>query len=120
MCVCECGDHVCVCCPFLSVYRTDCAHNCSGNGACNSDGTCVCVSGWAGPLCDKRACLNNCSAPQGSCDLAMAGCVCAEPFTGTFYGGHSHVTNNAYVIYWDSDTTVLRRHFHSLGQAQVI
>ena len=93
VCVCVCLCSVCVWCmyirtcvyPHSHVCRTDCAHNCSGHGVCRSNGSCECDSKWAGPLCDEKACPNNCSAPQGSCNIAMGVCVCTDAFTGNFY-----------------------------------
>ena len=77
-----------------------CANNCSRNGHCNSDGKCVCSSGFQGADCSLRICP---SAPafsdvaistdlahqpavcsgRGKCDQSTGECLCHKGFTGT-------------------------------------
>jgi len=65
----------------------DCPGGCSGRGACSLEfpvARCMCDAGWAGPSCEERLCLNNCSWPNGYCD--EGNCICTmnpNPFNRT-------------------------------------
>ncbi|GAB6023339.1 hypothetical protein CHUAL_008140 [Chamberlinius hualienensis] len=52
----SCGDNkVCVsqrCVPVASLKVSECPHDCSNNGACNSKGRCHCNNGYSPPYCD--------------------------------------------------------------------
>ena len=54
---------------------TACPSNCNSRGACGSNGQCICNSGYKGPACELRACLNACSK-NGQCNEETGVCAC--------------------------------------------
>ena len=58
-----------------------CPENCSGNGVCLMNGTCVCGEGWTGDGCSLPTCPNNCSYPKGTCQSQQT-CICDTNYHG--------------------------------------
>lgn len=92
------GDGVCLCAPpfiGLDCAIKDCPINeenglkCSGNGWCSEEypvSRCMCDQGFTGLTCEEVQCLNNCSYPNGVCDLATGKCTCVmwpDPYNRT-------------------------------------
>ena len=46
------------------------------------DGTCDCDTGFGGRDCSQVQCPNNCTAPNGVCDLKTGICSCGTGFSG--------------------------------------
>mmetsp|Transcript_12576 Transcript_12576/g.35526 ORF Transcript_12576/g.35526 Transcript_12576/m.35526 type:complete len:236 (-) Transcript_12576:152-859(-) len=80
------GRGTCHCAPpFVGL---DCAiKDCMSteNGVCNGAGwcsheypvsRCMCDPGYTGSVCEEMHCLNNCSYPNGVCDLTTGTCEC--------------------------------------------
>jgi len=67
---------VCGLCRYLR-----CPENCSGNGICLMNGTCICDEGWMGDGCSLPTCPNNCSYPKGTCQSQQA-CICDNNYHG--------------------------------------
>ena len=57
-----------------------CPINCTDHGVCAPGGFCVCLGGYTGLACEKRACENDCSG-HGRCDNGT--CMCAPGYTRT-------------------------------------
>jgi len=74
---------------------------CSYNGWCSIEypvSRCMCDPGYFGDICQYKLCLNNCSYPNGVCNIATGQCNCRylynpynntqliynDPFDGTF------------------------------------
>lgn len=56
----------------------DAINNCSGNGECVKDDTCVCNAGWFGVDCSSFQCFGDCFG-NGTC-VAPDTCVCFEGY----------------------------------------
>jgi syndecan 4 len=61
-----------------------CLNNCNDRGVCK-DGTCVCLNGFEGKLCENVVCPNQCSgnilSRNGICDTKTGICKCKEGYT---------------------------------------
>ena len=64
-----------------------CFQHCSGNGACNQDGSCTCYSGWSGVDCKVPSCPNDCSSQVAYAFLALCICILSHCFQGSCIGG---------------------------------
>eukprot|EP00299_Pterocystis_sp_00344_P013427 c6577_g1_i1.p1 GENE.c6577_g1_i1~~c6577_g1_i1.p1 ORF type:complete len:1180 (-),score=285.96 c6577_g1_i1:64-3240(-) len=69
-----------------SAVDVACPNRCSGAGACQADGTCLCKAGSAGadcsqvtPIIQEIPCLHNCSG-NGVCEFGS--CACRKGFKG--------------------------------------
>merc|ERR1712216_75872 len=93
----ECVDNKCI--SFKGFVGRDCATKtcggkmgpgstsvlqfCSGHGVCSVDHQCECNDGFVRPICEHRACKNNCS-DHGLC---LGGqCLCDDGFAGAYCG----------------------------------
>ena len=60
-------------------FEDDRAHalrECSNNGLCDRvKGECRCYTGWAGTVCQRRACANDCSGTQARCPTTKASAI---------------------------------------------
>merc|ERR1711871_1732594 len=65
-------------CPTSQLYSEN---DCSGHGACSSDGTCKCVLGWAGRGCGMEYCPQGCNN-RGKCNKGAKRCDCMLGFEG--------------------------------------
>lgn len=57
----------------------DCPLECSHRGSCSIEfpvSRCVCHPGYYGDACEFVHCLNNCSYPNGHCDVHSGTCTC--------------------------------------------
>jgi hypothetical protein len=83
--VCDGSGH-CLCAPpFLGLDCSikDCPvtakGRCSGAGWCSEEypvSRCMCEPGYTGFACENVECLNNCSYPNGACNLTKGECAC--------------------------------------------
>lgn len=55
--------------------------NCSGHGVC-IDGICTCDAMFQGEACDQPLCPNNCSHPNGRCNMERHRCECVPHYKG--------------------------------------
>ena len=111
-CACEAGFTGHFCATQL------CPADCSGHGRCHAlDGTCDCDDGFGGLDCAQVQCANNCTQPNGVCDVKTGICTCQ---TGYSLGVDCHCTyefcEHAQARV-SSQPTQPRTHTHSLTHA---
>jgi len=66
--------------PCYSFASGVCPNQCSGHGACNATGYCICESGFEGVDCSLTPCPTKTTAicsGYGYCDYQTASCVCS-------------------------------------------
>lgn len=78
----QCASSTGLCQCDENYYSSDCSlfcdpvTTCNNHGTCSSSGVCECDDPWYGDHCDMQPCPNDCTPPNGQCDLSTGTCTC--------------------------------------------